>query len=84
MEPHWLVRPGTIRRLWVVFIGVLALAVLAGLFVGHRDHGGVEATFGFAAWYGFAACAVLIGGAKLLGAFLKRPDTYYDRDLGDD
>jgi len=84
MEPHWLVRPGTIRVLWGIFIAALALAVLAGFLVGHRDHAGLEATFGFAAWYGFGACAVLIAGAKLLGVFLKRSDTYYDRDARDD
>ena len=30
MDDHWLVRPKTIRLLWIVFIAVLALTVLAG------------------------------------------------------
>jgi hypothetical protein len=84
MEPHWLVRRATIRLLWRVFIAVLALTVVAGLFVSHGDHGGPDATFAFGAWYGFGSCAVLIGGAKLLAVFLKRPDTYYDAEQRDD
>ena len=31
-----------------------------------------------AAWFGFAACVVLVIGAKAVAIFLKRPDTYYD------
>ncbi|MBK6804409.1 MAG: hypothetical protein IPG84_05890 [Betaproteobacteria bacterium] len=75
---HWLVRPRTIRLLWGLFIAVLAATVVAGAFVGHAGHGGIADTFGFAAWFGFVACAALIVFAKALGVFLKRPDTYYD------
>ena len=71
-QDHWLVRPGTIRRLWVVFGVILASLILADLFVQHHTH------FGFGAWYGFAVCVVLVLFAKALGATLKRPDTYYD------
>ena len=75
---HWLVRPDTIRKLWIVFITTLILLVLADLFVEHHPHFGIDGTFGFGAWYGFASCVVLVLGAKTLGFFLKRPDTYYD------
>jgi predicted membrane metal-binding protein len=69
MSDHWLARPSTIRLLWRGFIVVLVLTVLT--------------EFGFGAWFGFLACAVLILGAKALGALLKRPDGYYD-EPGDD
>ncbi len=75
---HWLVRPRTIRLLWTLFVVVLALTVVAGAFVGGDGHEGIAGTFGFGAWFGFAACAVLILFAKGLGVFLKRQDTYYD------
>jgi len=75
---HWLVRPATIRQLWVVFIAILAATVIGDFFVEHHPHFGVDGTFGFGAWYGFAACVVLVVGAKALGFLLKRPDTYYD------
>jgi hypothetical protein len=39
---------------------------------------GLDGTFGFGAWFGFASCVALIAFAKALGALLKRPDTYYD------
>jgi hypothetical protein len=75
---HWLVRPGTIRLLWAVFAAVLTALVLADFLVEHHPLFGLDGTFGFAAWYGFAACVALVLFAKALGALLKRPDTYYD------
>ena len=42
MEPHWLVRPATIRLLWRAFIALLALTVIAGFFVSHDHLGGPE------------------------------------------
>lgn len=84
MSDHWLVRPSTIRRLWAGFIAVLALTVGAELLVAHDAHFSVERVFGFGAWYGFVACAVLIVFAKGIAVFLKRPDSYYDEDGGRD
>lgn len=75
---HWLVRADTVKWLWVVFSGVLALVVLADLVVEHHPHFGIDGTFGFGAWFGFASCVVLVLGSKALGFLLKRADTYYD------
>ena len=80
MNDHWLVRPTTIRRLWIGFIAVLVITVAAELFVAHEAHFDVERVFAFGAWYGFLACAVLIVFAKGAAVFLKRPDCYYDED----
>lgn len=82
MEQHWLVRPDTIRLLWRVFIAILALTVAAEFFVAHKPYFGIDGYFAFNAWFGLLACAALILFAKGLGAFLKRPDDYYD--AGDD
>ena len=82
MKKHWLTQPETIRKLWRVFVGVLALTVLAELAVHHEAHFGVERLFGFSALFGFLACAALIVVAKVIGIFLKRPDTYYDEGRG--
>jgi hypothetical protein len=79
MDDHWLTRASTIRRLWVIFIIVLAATVLADLFVSHHPYFGLEGTFGFGAWFGFASCVAMILFAKGLGVLLKRPDSYYDR-----
>lgn len=78
MNDHWLVRDRTIKILWGVFIAVLAGTVLMDFVVEHHPHFGVEGTFGFGAWFGFASCVVLVLGTKALGKLLKRPDTYYD------
>ena len=78
MTDHWLARPRTLRRLWQIFIAVLALSVLAELAIEAHAHFAVERLFGFNALYGFLACAALILIAKGLGFVLKRRDTYYD------
>lgn len=76
-EKHWLVRPSTIRMLWIIFIAILACTVLGQIWVHVHAKFGVEGTFGFNAWYGFGACVALIVAAKVLGIFIKRTDTYY-------
>ena len=71
--------PKTIRLLWIVSLIVLALLVVADAFVEHHPHFGVDDSFGFHAWYGFAVCAAMVVVSKfVVGFFLKRRDTYYD------
>ena len=77
-DDHWLARPKTISRLWVVSLIVLAVLVALDLVVEHHPHFGIDGSFGFGAWFGFLSCVVLVLGAKALGLLLKRPDTYYD------
>ena len=78
MDDHWLTREGTIKRLWIVLFIVLAATVSMDLVIEHRPYFGLEGTFGFGAWFGFASCVAMIVFAKALGAILKRPDNYYD------
>ena len=78
MKTHWLDDPRNVRVLARIALAVLALTVLAELVVTLHPHFGVDALFGFHALYGFLACAAMIIFAKLLGALLKRPDTYYE------
>ena len=81
IEPHqndWLTRPETIRKLWIGLFAVLALLLVGGAIYPVHPHFWLDGTFGFAAWFGFAACVVLVLVAKALAIFLKRPDTYYD------
>ncbi len=81
-DEYWLIRPRSIQVLWRVYIVILALAVAAELLVTHEPYFGIDGYFAFNAWFGFLACAALIVFAKGLGAFLKRPDDYYDgRDV---
>jgi hypothetical protein len=83
MTQHWLTRPRTIRRLWIVFAAILACTVGAQFLVAGEAHFAIERLFGFNALYGFLACAAMILFAKLLGLALKRPDTYYDEERRD-
>ena len=77
-ELHWLVRPRTIRVLWIAFIVVLALTLVPDFFIHPHAYFGIEGSFGFYGWYGFLTCAAMVVVAKVLGIFLKRKDTYYD------
>jgi len=63
--------------MWKAFIAVLALSVLAQLFVESRPYFGVERLFAWNALYGFLACAALILLARAIGLLLKRRDDYY-------
>ncbi len=76
---HWLVRPRTIRLLWIAFVAVLAATVAAGFLVDMHPHFEVERWPAFFAVFGFLACVAMVLGSKLLGMLLKREDTYYDR-----
>ena len=77
---HWLLRKENIRKLWIGFIAILIVTVLAGLFVHQHESFGIEDSLGFFAWYGFITCVAMVVFAKLLGFILKRPENYYDDD----
>jgi len=79
-KPHWLDQPRNVKLLWRGFLVVLVLTVLAEFLVPMHPHFAIESIFGFNAWYGFLVCALMIGVAKGLALFLKRPDTYYGKD----
>ena len=81
-EPvHWLVRPRTVRGLWIGFALILAGLVLGDFLVHGHPGFGIDGTFGFYAWYGLGTCVAMVLVAKALGLGLKRPDTYYDPGL---
>ncbi len=76
-QDHWLARPSTIRKLWWVFSAVLALTVVAQVFVYVKGYFGVDGWFGFGAVFGFLSCLAMVLFAKGLGFFLKRDEDYY-------
>lgn len=78
-ELHWLVRPKTIKGLWVG--GLLSLAIITLLSLSVHPHAtfGIEATPAFYSWYGFLTCVAMVIFAKfVLAKLLSRKDTYYD------
>ena len=77
-KKRWLLRKENIRTLWIIFIVILSVTVIAGLFVHQHESFGIEDSFGFFAWYGFITCVAMVVFAKLLGLILKRPENYYD------
>ena len=79
-KDSWLVRPSSIRLMWIVFSIVLALTVAAQFFIKVKGYFGVDDWFAFGAVYGFGACFLMVVFAKLLGFVLKRDEQYYDED----
>ena len=77
-DDHWLVRPATIRGLWIGFSLILALTVIAQAFIKIKGYFGVDAWFGFGAVFGFLACVAMVVVAKALGGLIKRDEQYYD------
>lgn len=74
----WLTRPRTIRGLWWGGSAALVLVTLADLVIHRHAPVAMAGTFGFAPWFGFAACAAMVVAAKGLGWVLKRRDDYYE------
>ena len=81
---HWLDEPKNIKLLWRGFLVVLALTVVAEFFVDLHPHFEIEGLFGFNAAYGFIVCILMIVVAKGMGIFLKRADTCYEKEGGDE
>lgn len=77
-EMHWLVRPSTIRKLWIAFAVILGLTLVAQLFIHLHEYFVVDAVFGFYAAFGFFSCVAMVVVAKLLGLVLKQPGDFYD------
>lgn len=76
-DDHWLVRPKTIKLLWLISSVVLALTVLAQLIISIKGYFGVDGWFGFGAAFGFLSCLAMVLVSKFLGLFLKREEDYY-------
>ena len=78
MRKHWLTRPNTIRKLWFLMFAILFFSIVIQLFFPVYGHFEIEKSFGFAAWFGFITCVLMIVIAKVLGFLIKRPDNYYE------
>ncbi len=67
-------------RRWLVSGGVVALAglLVAELLVHHHARFGVEASFGFHAWYGLLSGIGVVVLARVLALLLRRGETYYE------
>jgi hypothetical protein len=76
-DDSWLVRPSSIRLLWRILWGVLALTVAAHLIIDVKGYFGVDEWYGFGAVFGFVSCLIMVVVAKGLGLLLKRDQDYY-------
>ncbi|MAR78694.1 MAG: hypothetical protein CMM18_00525 [Rhodospirillaceae bacterium] len=75
---HWLVKPKTIKILWLLMFVILAITLLLQAFAHIHGHFIIDESFGFNAWYGFITCVAMVFISKLLAIIVKRKDSYYD------
>jgi len=75
---HWLVRPKTIRMLWIALYAILTITVLAQFIIPVKGYFGIDGWVGFGALFGFGSCVAMVFAAKALGWVLKRDERYYD------
>ncbi len=67
----------TITKLWWAFAALLALTVIAQLWVHPHPHFQLDGSFWFYPVYGLLSSIVLVLVSKLLGNFLKRDEDYW-------
>ena len=79
MNNHWITRKENIIKLWIGAIFLLILLVVAQLIFPITGHFPIESWIGFAAWFGFISCVVMIIFAKVLGVLVKRSEDYYKK-----
>lgn len=73
-------KPGNVKKLLIGFYAVCTILVLLDLVIDRVTHHPWEPIFGFYAWYGFAACWMLVVIAKQMRRVLMRSEDYYDVD----
>jgi hypothetical protein len=83
-DDAWLVRPSTISKLWKLFWFVLALTVVAQLFIKVKGYFVVDGWFAFGAIYGFLCCLAMVLFAKAIGNVLKRDENFYNEESDHD
>ena len=69
-----------VDRFLIGFYACLVILVALDLVIHRHISHPWEVVFGFHAWYGFAACWILVVIAKRMRAVLMRPEDYYDVD----
>ena len=69
-----------LRPWWIGFGILLALSLLADVFIEHHAHFGFEDFLGFYAGYGFGAGIVVVVIAKVVAIFLRRKASYYEQN----
>lgn len=79
-EPRIWDDPKNVNRFVNGFYVLCAILVLLDIVVHRHIYHPWEALFGFHAWYGFAACWMLVVIAKQMRRVLMRPEDYYDVD----
>lgn len=72
-------RPGATGIARAALAAVLVACVAAGFLVDMHPHFEIERLPAFHAMMGLVACAILVAGARLVGALLGRDEGYHDR-----
>lgn len=72
-------QPRNVRRLKTIALALPLLSLLAGFFVPVHGHFSFDEWFGFTAFIGLGASALLIIIALFMAMLLRRSENYYQR-----
>ena len=78
-KAYWLDDKGNAGKVFYAICAIAAVLFVTDAFYHKHPHFAAEEWFGFYAVAGFAACAGLVLVAKLMHAFLKRDEEYYEK-----
>ena len=73
-------KKSSVDRLLYVFYTCCVILVVLDVVIHRHIYHSWEGLFGFHAWYGFAACWILVVIAKQMRRVLMRPEDHYDVD----
>ena len=68
---------GNLRVLWFLFLAALGALLVLGLVFPYKGHFGLDKLPLFGAWFALGAAVAIVFVARLIGALLKREDSYY-------
>ncbi|MEM8878533.1 MAG: hypothetical protein AAGD23_11785 [Pseudomonadota bacterium] len=68
---------GNMRALWLLFLAALGALLVLGWVYPYKGHFGLDKLPLFGAWFGIAVGAAIVVVARIVGAILKREDSYY-------
>lgn len=80
MVPSWFERPGGVRLMIVGLVAACAVVTVADFFYENpHPHFAIETTFGFQAWFGFVAFAVIVFLGRAVRPIVSREEDYYEK-----
>ena len=77
-KTHFFDNPTNVNLLIRLFFGTGIVLLIVDIFIHKHGHYHIEDYVGLYAFFGFAACGLILYVSKLIGKFICRKEDYYD------